>query len=125
MTILIDSSSWIHLLRPHGDKVVRARVEAILQAGDAAWCPMVRLELWNGAGSAQEKKVLREFARLLPELTMDAPVWNLACDLARAARTAGVSVPATDLTIAACARHHGAGLEHSDSDFDLLKAIKT
>ena len=121
--VLIDTSSWIHFLRPNGDSAAKARVEATLLAGDACWCPVVRLELWNGAGGNREKKVLREFERLLPSLEIDTAAWNLACELARAARDAGLSIPATDLLIAACARMHGARLEHSDSDFDLLARI--
>ncbi|MDB5969814.1 MAG: hypothetical protein JWQ90_2264 [Hydrocarboniphaga sp.] len=81
---------------------------------------MVRLELWNGAGGDQEKKVLRELERQLPELAVTAEVWSAACELARKARAAGVTVPASDLLIAACARYHGAALEHADSDFDLI-----
>jgi predicted nucleic acid-binding protein len=115
--ILVDSSSWIHLLRPNGDAQVRGRVERALQAGEACWCPVVRLELWYGASGEHDKKVIRDFERLLPELPIDADVWNAAYNLARRARSAGVSVPATDLLIAACARHHGAELEHADSDF--------
>jgi predicted nucleic acid-binding protein len=118
--LLIDTSSWIHLLRPNGDPVVRTRVERALQAGEASWCSMVRLELWNGAGGEREKKVLRDFERLLPELLIDHDVWRAAYDLARRARAAGVSIPATDLLIAACAKHHGAELEHSDADFTRL-----
>jgi predicted nucleic acid-binding protein len=115
--ILVDSSSWIHLLRPDGNAQVRARVERALQAGDACWCPVVRLELWNGASGDHDKKVLRDFERLLPELPIDGEVWDAAYNLARRARTAGISVPATGLLIAACARHHGADLEHCDADF--------
>jgi predicted nucleic acid-binding protein len=121
--ILVDSSSWIHLLRPKGDAVVRSRVERALEAGEACWCPIVRLELWNGAGGDREKKVLKDFERLLPELAIDEPVWNTAFDLARRARTAGVSVPATDILIAACARHYDVELEHADSDFSHLEGI--
>jgi hypothetical protein len=44
---------------------------------------MVRLELWNGAGGDREKKVLRDFERVLPELAIDAAVWRGAYDLAR------------------------------------------
>lgn len=121
--VLVDSSSWIHLLRPDGNETVRGRVELALHAGDACWCPMVRLELWNGVGGAQEKKVLRNFERLLPELPITSQVWEVANELARTARAAGISVPATDLIIAACARHHGAELEHADSDFDLLNSL--
>lgn len=84
---------------------------------------MVRLELWNGAGGDQEKKVIRDFQRVLPELAITSEVWELACQRAQAARKAGVSVPASDLLIAACAQHHQATLETSDSDFALLSKL--
>jgi predicted nucleic acid-binding protein len=121
--LLIDTSSWIHLLRPSGNPEVRARVERALQGGEACWCPIVRLELWNGAGGEREKKVLKDFERLLPELGIDDDVWRGAYELARKARSVGVSIPATDLLIAACAKRHDANLEHSDSDFDQLEKL--
>lgn len=121
--VLVDSSSWIHFLRPDGDSEVRERVIRALNDGEACWCPMVRLELWNGAGGEKERAVLRRFERVLPELPIDAAVWAHALDLARAARAAGVTVPATDLLIAACARHHGAAIETSDADFLALAAV--
>jgi predicted nucleic acid-binding protein len=121
--ILVDSSSWIHFLRPNGDPVVRARVEAALMAGEACWCPLVRLELWNGAAGDRDRKVLRDFEAVLPELPIDGEVWAGAYELARCARAAGVSVPATDILIAACARRHGAELETADSDFERLAAV--
>ena len=121
--VLVDTSAWIHFLRPDGDVANRAKVAAHLAAGTARWCPIVRLELWNGAGGDREKKVLREFERLIPELAITTEVWNEACDLARRCRAAGVSVPASDVLIAACARHHGARLEHTDSDFDRIEAM--
>ena len=110
-------------MRPNGDPVARARVERALQGGEACWCPIVRLELWNGAGGDREKKALRDFERLLPELAIDDAVWRGAYELARKARSAGVTIPATDLLIAACANHHDAELEHSDSDFEQLKKL--
>jgi predicted nucleic acid-binding protein len=121
--VLVDTSSWIHFLRPDGDLVVRARVEAVLRAGTARWCPLVRLELWNGAAGDREKKVLREFERLVPELAMTSEVWAEAYDLARRCRVAGITVPATDVLIDACARRHGAALEQADSDFDRIAKV--
>jgi predicted nucleic acid-binding protein len=121
--VLVDTSSWIHFLRPDGNPASRSRVEALLLAGTACWCPIVRLELWNGAGGDREKKVLREFERLLPELTMTADVWNEAYDLARRCRSAGVTVPATNLLITACSRCHAAAIEQSDSDFDQIFTV--
>ena len=121
--ILVDTSSWIHFLRPHGDPAVRGRVEAALGGGQACWCPLQQLELWNGARGAQEQRVLRDFARTLPELRIDDGVWQAAYDLARRARARGVTAPATDVLIAACARRHGAALEYADADFDLLATV--
>jgi len=121
--ILIDTSSWIHFLRADGDAIVRQRVDAALRSGAACWCPVVRLELWNGAAGAREKKVMREFERVIPELAISATTWRLACELARLCRAAAVTVPATDVLIAACAREHGARLEHADHDFDLIRSV--
>jgi predicted nucleic acid-binding protein len=121
--VLVDSSSWIHFLRPDGNATVRSRVETLLRAGTATWCPIVRLELWNGASGDREKKVLREFERLLPELSITAEVWDEAYELARLCRSNGITVPATDLLVTACSRHHGAALEHSDGDFDRVLAV--
>lgn len=123
MKVLIDSSAWIHFLRPDGDEAVRARVRSALLTGQACWCPMVRLELWNGARGDKEKQVLKEFEADLIELPMPAEVWELAFDKARRARASGLTVPATDILIAACASFHGVGLEHADGDFDRLAAI--
>lgn len=121
--VLIDTSAWIHFLRPDGVREVRARVEVALQAGTARSCAFVRLELWNGAGGTREKRVLRDLERDVPDLPIDTVVWEAASDLARRCRNAGVSVPATDLLIAACARHHGAGIEHDDADFERIAQV--
>lgn len=122
--VLVDTSSWIHFLRPDGNAAVRVRVERALRDGDACWCPIVSLELWNGAGGERERAVLRQFERVLATLSIDEAVWSLARSLAREARRRGVTVPATDLLIAACARHHGAELETADADFEVLKSLR-
>ncbi len=115
---LVDSSSWIEALRKGGDPAVRERVKALLQNGDAAWCSMIRLELWNGAGGEAERKALKVFERDLPSLEINDEVWRLSLDLARSCRSSGLSIPSTDLLILACARHHGAAIDHCDRHFD-------
>ena len=83
----------------------------------------MQLELWNGARGGHEKRVLQRFAEVLPALPMDEEVWSSAQDLARCAHSRGVTVPATDIALAACARRHGAGLESADANFELLTGI--
>lgn len=120
---LIDTSCWVHQIRARGDPAVRLRVESVLTAGTAAWCAQVRLELWAGARSDQDRRILREYERVLPDLAITDQVWSLACDLGDRARRAGISAGAGDLLIAACARFHSAELEYADTDFDLLKSL--
>ena len=100
--------------------MVTERVRFLLEAGEATWCPIVRLELWNGARGAHENRVLRDMERDLPELCIDSVVWRVAYDLARKARRRGITAPATDVLIAACARHHAAAIEHDDEHLTAL-----
>lgn len=120
---LVDTSSWVHQIRKSGDPTVRVRVEALLAAGAAAWCPQVRLELWAGVRSDQDRKILRDYEKVLPELAITEAVWRLAYDLGDRGRRAGISPGAGDLLIAACARHHAIELEHADVDFDRLARL--
>jgi predicted nucleic acid-binding protein len=120
---LVDTSCWVHQIRTRGDSTIRARVEALLSAGTASWCPQVRLELWAGARSDHDRKLLRDYENVLPELPITDAVWTLACDLGNRARRAGISSGAGDLLIAACARVHSVELEHADSDFEQLAEL--
>jgi predicted nucleic acid-binding protein len=120
---LVDTSSWIEQLRHGGDPAVRQRVEDLLRTGEAVWCPVVRLELWNGARGDRERTVLREMEKELTCLEIGPPVWDRAVSLARSAREQGVTLPVTDLLVAACAFHHGVAIEHNDAHFDRLATV--
>lgn len=120
---LVDTSAWIHSLRPDGDSAVADRVKALLESGEAAWCHLIQLELWNGARGKREQRVLTEMAANLPSLAMDEAAWSAGFELARKARAQGHTVPATDLAIAACARRHGVALEHADSHLQVVLSL--
>lgn len=122
-TTLIDTSSWVHALRHSGNEEVRQRVSHLLSSADAVWCDAVRLELWNGARGTVEKRRLKLFEEELPSLPIDETVWNLAFSIARATRSAGLTIPAIDIVIFACARRHGVQLEHTDEHFRQLEKI--
>jgi predicted nucleic acid-binding protein len=120
---LVDTSSWIEALRADGNSVVRERVRNLLIAGDAVWCDLVRIELWNGARGAYEIKKLAELEAEITTLSTDDRVWALARDLAKRCRKAGKTIPAADLVIGCCALHHGAALEYTDPHFDVLLKV--
>jgi predicted nucleic acid-binding protein len=122
--VLIDTSAWIHALRPDGEPEFKARVAALLESGQAASCPMVILELWNGARGEHERRVITDLERALPALEITREVWRTAGALARAARKGGQTIPATDLLIAACAHHHGVRIVHDDFHFTAISQLQ-
>src|SRR5438552_15425018 len=103
MAVLVDSSLWVHQLRKSGDPAKRNRVNALLESGEAAWCPAVRLELWRGVTNEVERKALRHYEAVLSDYEISAAVWNRAIRLADRGRAAGLTVPLADLLIFACA----------------------
>jgi predicted nucleic acid-binding protein len=117
---LVDTSAWIDALREDGDAAIAGAVRELAADGEAVLCDLVRVELWNGAGGDAEKKLLRELERELECLPTTQQVWATARELARACRAKGVTVPATDLVVAACARVHGLPLVHHDSHFEQI-----
>lgn len=122
--VLVDTSAWIDALRRDGDPQIRAAVRDATVDGRAVLCDIVLLELWNGASGAGEQRVLRELERDLRKLPTPPEVWEAAIDLARRCRRAGVSVPATDVLIAASAQHHGFPILHRDNHFDLIAQVQ-
>ncbi len=120
---LVDTSAWVHQMRAKGDPLVRARVENLLRAGDAAWCAMVRLEIWAGIGDQRERGILRRYEAVVPDLAIDDDVWRASFELARAARDGGKTIPPSDILIYACARRHGLTIEHADAHFEMLISV--
>jgi predicted nucleic acid-binding protein len=123
--VLVDSSLWVHQLRKSGDPAKRQRVNALLEAGEAAWCAPVRLELWRGVTNDAERKTLRRFEALLPDYEITAETWARAIRLADRGRAAGVTAPLADLLIFACAKLHDLEIAHDDEHFDALVKVET
>lgn len=118
--VLIDTSAWTHALRRKGDPAIRRRVEELVVRTEAAWCDVVRLELWHGVRSDWDRESLRQLEVDIPALAISPEVWEVACNIAAFARGRGITVPAPDLIIFACARVHGVRVEHHDRHYDRL-----
>ena len=117
---LVDTSAWIETLRNDGDPDLRARIFKLTTEGESVLCDMVLLELWNGARGVAEHRMLRDLRNELEIVPTTAEVWDLASDLAQQCRRSGFTIPATDLLIAACAKHHNLQLVHVDHHFDQI-----
>ncbi|TVR71292.1 MAG: PIN domain-containing protein [Spirochaetaceae bacterium] len=117
---LIDTSAWMEALRRDGDEGVRAQVKRLLQAGHAVLCDIVILELWNGARGEYERSRLQQITETLDRVPTTDAVWTMAQNLATTCRMQGITVPSTDLLIAATSRVHGLELLEADSHFQMI-----
>jgi predicted nucleic acid-binding protein len=117
---LIDTSAWVEALRRDGDEGVRSRVARLLQSGHAVLCDIVILELWNGARGEYERSKLQQITETLDRVPTTDAFWTAANNLAATCRTQGITVPSTDLLIAATARVHGLELLEADGHFRMI-----
>ena len=119
---LVDASSWIEFLRGR-DSVSGQRVKTLLARGDAAWCDMTLVELWNGAQGHVEKNALEELEDELRLYPVNEQVWASARILARRCREKGITASTADIVVVACAANHKLPLEHCDSHFDKILPV--
>ena len=122
---LYDTSAWIETLCTGGDPTVRTRVSALATDDRAVLCDRIRLELWNGARSAVEHRLLRELEQQLENVPTTQEVWDRAREIARSARAKGLTIPTSDLLIAAVAELHGLGRGHRDAHFASLDKLRS
>jgi predicted nucleic acid-binding protein len=79
---------------------------------------IIRIELLGGTKSEKEFQRLKMRLDALEECGTDTSLWERAYDLAYQLRRKGVTIPYTDILIAACALAHEATILHVDAHYD-------
>jgi len=121
MMHLIDTSIWLDFLNKKSEVELAQRIQELMKNKQAAWCPMIQLELErSGKERASALALLNE---VLPSLEINQAVWSLAHELAQACSRKGKPIPNTDILIYATAQHHGCQVFHNDKHFDWLAEI--
>jgi len=118
--VLVDTSAWILALKPGPSDRVRGVIDGLLAGGRIAIIPIIRLELLGGARSQAEFQRLDRRLGALHQLALAKAEWDESAALAFSLRRAGLTVPYTDVIIAAAAILHGMTLIHADRHFDLI-----
>lgn len=121
MPYLIDKSALARMPDPR----VQARLVPILEAGKAATCAMIDLEVLYSARNGREHSRTRErraLAYRYVELT--EAMFQRAIDVQGLLALRGQHrVPLPDLMVAAVAEQAGMVLLHYDRDFDRIAAV--
>jgi predicted nucleic acid-binding protein len=118
---LIDKSALARMpLEP-----VRRRLAPIIEAGEAATCAIVDLEVLFSARNAEEHERIRQRRALAYQsVPMTEEILERAVAVqGELAKTGRHRIPIPDLLIAAAAESAGLTVLHYDGDYDLIATV--
>lgn len=117
--ILIDTSAWIDFFRDRGP--LADRVDAALEADEAAWCGPIATELRRGFVSPGERSKTLALLEGCHFLSQPEALWEEAGDLGFFLRRKGFTAKTLDLVIATYALSHRVQLLTRDRDFQMMR----
>ncbi|MDL1969852.1 MAG: PIN domain nuclease [Candidatus Desulfofervidaceae bacterium] len=117
---LVDTSAWIFALRKKFIPSIKDRIDQLLKDYVVVTNGMIKLELLGGVKTEKEFRRLKSRLNALDEIEVDISVWEIAYQTAFELRQKGITVPYTDILIAASALKSKAILVHADKHFDLM-----
>jgi predicted nucleic acid-binding protein len=123
--ILLDTSTWICYLRPHGWDDLKTAVQQVFTGEQVYTCWVVMAELLIGARDERGFTQLFETLRALPEIPVTDRVWEAATRLGYTVRRRGITIPLPDLVIAQAAITGDLTLWHVDDHFEYLRRHST
>lgn len=121
--ILADSSALIEFYRPGGDPAVQGAVAAAIADDLLATNGIIQVEMVGFAANEKERRLLVADFAAFHWLALEPPVFALAASLGFDLRRRGLTVPSTDLIIAASAIVAHAELLHVDQHFSQIATI--
>lgn len=119
--ILIDSSAWIEYYRPKGREDFKRLILAAISRDEAAINGIIEVEVLSFTRTQKEYRELASDFSSFHYLPLEKAVFARAAQMGFALRGKGATIPAVDLTIAACALESKSLLLHCDTHYDQIK----
>lgn len=119
--VLVDTSIWIEFFKSQskiGDKL-----ESLLKEESVWVCGVVLFELVQGIKSESEKKQITGFLKDLNYIEMTDTLWQKAGELSRSLKTRGVTLPFSDILIAAIALDKNLSVFTLDKYFEHIPGL--
>lgn len=116
---LVDTSVWIEFFR--GKKnIIKKRLEKLLDENQAVVSGIILAELLTGISNEKDQRFLEECFLGLPYLETTREMFTAAGKMGAALRKKGITLPISDLLIAALARTHALTVLTLDNHFQTL-----
>ena len=124
MTVLIDTSVWVHVLRD-GTGRTADRVRSLVGDEDVALTRFSQLELLQGAANEREWVTLATYLEGQDYLEVQTDTWRDAARIYYELRRHGRTIRSTiDCCVAQLALDHKALLIHDDRDFEAIAQVR-
>ncbi len=120
-SVVVDSNIFIGLLRRGGDPV--SCLANWIGDGDLVTCGMVRLEVERGLRVPRIRRNLGAFFDVMINVPTSNKLWESAVELAWGLDRRGLTIPAQDILIAACALSSASGVLTDDAHFGHIPGL--
>lgn len=121
--VLPDTCAWVDFFNARRTPLAIA-IEGSLVRGNIHTCGIVKFELVQGLRNRNEEKVLLDALQAVTHLEMTESLWLAAGRLSATLRKKGVTIPLSDLLIAALALHHDLTVLTVDRHFDHVAGLR-
>lgn len=123
--VLVDTSIWIDFLQAPDSPTAASLAKLIGGHNRVIICGVVLQEVLQGIRDQRNFDLVHARLFRFPFMATDKETWLLAANLYRGLRAKGITIPATDATIAALAMQHNLLLFSRDRHFEALAADTT
>jgi predicted nucleic acid-binding protein len=120
--VIVDTSVWIAFFRgidPHASELSR-----LLEKDRTLITGIIVAELYQGIKNPKEEEKIGDVLENVNSLEVNNKLWRDAGRLASRLRRTGLSIPLTDIAIAALALGHGVPLYTLDSHFGQIPNLQ-
>ncbi|MEJ2589543.1 MAG: PIN domain-containing protein [Deltaproteobacteria bacterium] len=100
--IIVDTCVWIEFFRKNESEITH-HLKSLLRERKVIMVGMVMAELLQGVKRPKEAVVVKEHLKKLPYLEITREIWERAGEMNASLRSRGVTIPLSDLIIAATA----------------------
>ena len=120
--VIADTSVWIPFFnRPSSQE--KAALDLLIDADEVALVGVILAELLQGCRSPEERGELAEALLALPYFEVTQTTWLKAGDLSCGLLRKGITLPLSDLVIAALAIEHRCRLYSLDAHFKKIPGL--
>jgi len=118
--ILVDTSVWIYYYRPAGSKKIQEILKEAIINDLVAVNGIIMVEVLSGISRRVDFEEVNSDFNGFHIYPLDNKIFAMASSIGASLRRKGITIPSTDLIIAASAIDNNSTLYHIDNHFTLM-----